>query len=299
MANTLVRKNAKINWGLVILLLAPATLLFTLFVVVPVFQAAFYSLYKWNGLGPLKDFRGLRNFVVLLQDEIFLKALWHNVIIVVLSLVFEIPIALGLALIVCRTDFKLAVFFRTFFFLPYVLSEIITGILWQFIYHPQYGLVRTLYHIFAPHAQAPVLLGDPNTVLWAIMVVLIWKYFGFHMTILIAGLQDIPDEPQEAARIDGARSSQVLRYIILPLLKPTFMISIFFSIVGSFQVFDVVWAMGKGDPVNAAETMVTYLYKFGFQRFSIGYGSSVAVTIFVICLIFSVFYKRFLVKNER
>jgi raffinose/stachyose/melibiose transport system permease protein len=241
----------------------------------------------------------MRNFVLLLQDEIFLKALWHNVIIVVVSLAFEIPIALGLALIVCRTDFKLAVFFRTFFFLPYVLSEIITGILWQFIYHPQYGLVRAIYHLIAPSAQAPVLLGDPNSVLWAIMVVIIWKYFGFHMTILIAGLQDIPEEPQEAARIDGASSSQVMRYIVLPLLKPTLQVSIFFSIVGSFQVFDVVWAMGKGDPVNAAETMVTYLYKFGFQRFSIGYGSSVAVTIFAICLIFSIFYQRFLLKEER
>jgi raffinose/stachyose/melibiose transport system permease protein len=131
------------------------------------------------------------------------------------------------------------------------------------------------------------------------MVVIVWKYFGFHMTILIAGLQDIPLELQEAARMDGASSRQVARHVTLPLLRPTLQISVFFSIIGSFQVFDVVWAMGQGDPVSAAETMVTYLYKFGIQRLNIGYGSSVAVTIFAICLAFSIFYQKTLMREEK
>ncbi len=231
-------------------------------------------------------------------DPIFQKALWHNVLIVIISLGIEIPMALGLALIIGRSDFKLAVFFRTFFFLPYVLSEVITGVMWQFIYHPQYGLVRSIVLFFSPGAQPPLLLANPKITLWAIMIVIIWKYFGFHMTILIAGLQDIPKELREAAHIDGASRGQVNRYVILPLLRTTIQLSVFFSIIGSFQVFDVVWAMGKGDPVNAAETMVTYLYKFGIQRLSIGYGSAVAVTIFVICLAFSIFYQR-TVARER
>lgn len=279
-------------------LLAPALILFTLFVIMPVFQAMYFSLFKWNGLGPLADFRGLNNFFVLFKNAIFHKALTNNLIIMVLSLAIEIPLALYAALIISSKDFKLAVFFRTFFFLPYVLSEIITGLLWQFIYHPQYGLVKGVFKYFAPGMDAPTLLGNPNTVLGAIMVAIIWKYFGFHMSILIAGLQDINEEVKEAAKIDGATEAQTTWLIILPLLRPTILISVFFSIIGSFQVFDVIWAMGKGDPVNAAETMVTYLYKFGIQRFNIGYGSSVAITIFLICLTFSLVYNRNLMKHE-
>ena len=225
--------------------------------------------------------------------------MWHNVLIVIISLGIEIPLALGLALIIGRSDFPLAVFFRTFFFLPYVLSEVITGVLWQFIYHPQYGLVKAIVHFISPSAPAPVLLGNPQITLWVIMVVIVWKYFGFHMTILIAGLQDIPEELREAARIDGASSAQVYRYVTIPLLRTTLQLSVFFSIIGSFQVFDVVWAMGKGDPVNAAETMVTYLYKFGIQRLNIGSGAPSPSRIFAICLVFSIFYQRTLTREER
>ncbi len=283
---------------LLTLLLGPALILFTVFVIVPVFQAAIFSLYKWNGLGPLEEFRGLRNFQVLLKNPIFHKALTNNAIVVVVSLLVEIPLALYAALIIGSGKFKLAVLFRTFFFLPYVLSEVISGVLWQFIYHPQYGLVKAIYAFVAPGVEPPTLLGTPATVLGAIMVVIIWKYFGFHMSILIAGLQEIPDEVREAAKIDGASEGQTTRRIVLPLLKPTIFISVFFSVVGSFQVFDVIWAMGKGDPVNAAETMVTYLYKFGIQRFNIGGGSAVAVTIFLICLTFSVIYNRQVTRTE-
>jgi raffinose/stachyose/melibiose transport system permease protein len=279
-------------------LLAPALILFTLFVVMPVFQAMYFSLFKWNGLGPLSDFRGLNNFILLFKNPVFHQALTNNLIIMVISLVVEIPLALYVALVLSRRDFPLAVFFRTFFLLPYVLSEVIFGLLWQFIYHPQYGLVKGIFAFFAPGVNAPTLLGNPKTVLGAIMVAIIWKYFGFHMSILIAGLQNISEDVKEAAKIDGASEGLTTRRIILPLLKPTIIISVFFSIIGSFQVFDVIWAMGKGDPVNSAETMVTYLYKFGIQRGNLGYGSSVAVTIFVVCLTFSLVYNRGLTKSE-
>jgi raffinose/stachyose/melibiose transport system permease protein len=280
------------------LLLGPALIIFTFFVIIPVFQAAYFSLYKWNGLGPLGEFRGLKNFQVLFSTPIFHKALTNNLIITVVSLIAEIPLALYAALIISNRNFKLAVVFRTFFFLPYVLSEVITGLLWQFIYNPQYGLAKALSSLLAPNSPVPAFLADPKTVLGAILVAIVWKYFGFHMCILIAGLQDIPEEIKEAAKIDGATERQTTRRIVLPLLRPTLLISIFFSIIGSFQVFDMVWAMGKGDPVNGAETLVTYLYKFGLQRFNIGYGSAVAVAIFGMCLIFSLVYNRRLMQGE-
>ncbi len=282
-----------------LLLTIPALVIFTAFVVVPVFQSILYSLYKWNGLGPLTKFRGLNNFTILFKDPIFTKAMLHTLLVVIVSLAVELPIALGFALIIGDNKFKGAVFLRTVFFLPYVISEVITGILWQFIYHPQYGLVQSLYGFFLPGSTSPAVLANPDTVLWAIMGVIIWKYFGLHMTLYIAGIQDIPTELKEAARIDGANPVQVFSNITLPLLKGVLSVSILFSILGSVQIFDVVWAMGKGDPVNSAETMVTYLYKFGMQRFQLGYGSAVAVVIFLICLVFSIVYLKLIVREEK
>jgi raffinose/stachyose/melibiose transport system permease protein len=279
-------------------LLGPALILFTALVIVPVFEAAVFSFYKWNGLGPMVNFNGLANYSQFLKDVVVHKALWHNLIIAVVSLAVELPLALVLATIVSDRRFKGAMFFRTFFFLPYVLSEVITGVLWQFIYHPQYGLVRAIWAIFAPGTQAPALMGNTSTLLWAILVVIIWKYFGFHMTIYIAGLQDIPKEQIEAATIDGASGWQIFKSVTLPGLRTSIQLSVFFSIIGSFQLFDIVWAMGKGDPVNAGETIVTYMYKIGLQRFNIGYGSTIAVCIFLICLVFNLLYQKVLVREE-
>lgn len=277
--------------------LGPALILFTALVIIPVVEAAAFSFYKWNGLGPMVDFRGIANYVQFVSDSIVHKALIHNLIIAVVSLAIELPLAMMLALIVSDRKFKGAVFFRTFFFLPYMLSEVITGVLWQFIYQPQYGVVRSFYAAFFPTVQAPALLGNPSTVLWAILVVIIWKYFGLHMTIYIAGLQDIPQEQIEAATIDGASRGRIFRSIILPGMRTAIQLSVFFSMIGSFQIFDIVWAMGKGEPVNAGETIVTYMYKIGFKSFSIGYGSTIAVCIFLICLVFSILYQRILVRE--
>jgi len=279
-------------------LLGPALILFTAFVIIPVFEAAAFSFYKWNGLGPMVDFRGLQNYAQFLKDLIVHKALLHNLLIAVVSLAVELPLAMLLALIVSDRSFKGSIFFRTFFFLPYVLSEVITGVLWQFIYHPQYGLVKAVWAFLFPQAVAPALLGNTSTVIWAILVVVVWKYFGFHMTIYIAGLQDIPQEQIEAAKIDGASRWRTFWSIILPGMRTSVQLSVFFSIIGSFQLFDIVWAMGKGDPVNAGETIVTYMYKIGLQRFNIGYGGTIAVCIFFICLVFNVFYQKLLVRED-
>ncbi|MBN1647504.1 MAG: sugar ABC transporter permease [Spirochaetales bacterium] len=288
----------KPNPYILFILLGPAVILFTAFVVIPVIVAAAFSFYKWNGLGPMVNFIGIKNYVQFFQDAIVHKSLMHNLIIAIVSLAIELPLAMVLALIVSNRKFKGAVFFRTFFFLPYMLSEVITGVLWQFIYHPQYGLVRSVYAILFPTLQAPTLMGDPSTVLGAILIVIIWKYFGLHMTIYIAGLQAIPQEQIEAATIDGASKQRIFFSIILPEMRTAVQLSVFFSMIGSFQLFDIVWAMGKGDPVNAGETIVTYMYKIGLIRFNIGYGSTIAVCIFFICLVFSIIYKRILAREN-
>ncbi len=271
--------------------------LYTYLVILPVGQAAYYSLYKWNGLGPLTDFVGLDNYIRLVSEPVFRNAFGHNLFIVLLSLFLQLPIALGLALLLGR-GLRGRTFFRVVLFLPYVLSEVIAGTIWTFMYRVDGGLVNVVISAIVPGYQPISWLGNPDTVMYAIFVSLTWKYFGIYLILFIAGLQDIPVELEEAARIDGANSRQVNRFIVLPLLGGTTRLAIYLSVVGSIQVFDLVWVMTQGGPVNASETMATYLYKFGFQRFQLGYGSAVAVIIFLVAFSFSFLYQRYVMSKE-
>jgi raffinose/stachyose/melibiose transport system permease protein len=278
------------------LFLLPALALYGVFVLIPIVQAAHYSLYDWNGLKPLSDFVGLDNYTRALAAPAFQKAATHNAIIVVLSLLIQIPFALWVALMVHRRFPGRAVF-RLIFFAPYVIAEVIAGVVWRLILQPN-GLVdgaltnvglEDLYHPW---------LADPDTVLWALFVIISWKYFGFHMIILLAGLQGIPRELEEAAAIDGATRRQTLRHVVLPLLGPTIRVSVFLSIIGAIQLFDLVWVTTNGGPVDASNTMVTYLVEQGFERFQLGYGSAIAVILFGIALVVALGYQRFVMRRD-
>lgn len=274
------------------LFLLPALVLFLLFVIYPIFQSIYYSLFNWKGFGPAVDFVGLDNFINILSDKVFLLALRNVLFIIVFSLLIQLPLSLALAVLVGR-DLPGRVIFRTIFFMPYVLSEVIAAIMWLFLYNPdpERGFINAVLVLF-PGAQAQPWLGNPDTVLLAVFVVLTWKYFGFHMLLYLTGLQNIPTDIEEAGRIDGANSFQNFFYITLPLLGSTIRTSVYLSVLGSIQQFILVWIMTKGGPVNASETLATYMYRFGFVRFQLGYGSAVAIYMFLICLIFSLIYLR-------
>lgn len=274
------------------LFLLPALVLFLLFVIYPIFQSIYYSFFNWKGFGPAVDFVGLDNFINILSDKVFLLALRNVLFIIVFSLLIQLPLSLALAVLVGR-DLPGRVIFRTIFFMPYVLSEVIAAIMWLFLYNPdpERGFINAVLVLF-PGAQAQPWLGNPDTVLLAVFVVLTWKFFGFHMLLYLTGLQNIPTEIEEAGRIDGANSFQNFFYITLPLLGSTIRTSVYLSVLGSIQQFILVWIMTKGGPVNASETLATYMYRFGFVRFQLGYGSAVAIYMFLICLIFSLIYLR-------
>jgi len=281
----------------VVLFLLPSLALFVLFVVIPVVQAAHYSLYHWSGLGSLDDYTGLKNYQTLFHDPVFLTAVKNNALIAVLSLLVQLPAALVLALLINR-KMPGRTFFRTVFFLPYILSEVVTGLIWSFIYNPSNGLIAGLLHQINSNATPPAYLADTHTVLLAIFVAMCWKYFGFHFVLYVAGLQNIPDEVIEAAQIDGANSLQIIRHVTLPLLGSTIRLSVFLSILGSLQYFDLIWVMSDGGPVFASETMATYQIHFGLQQFALGYGSAVGVVMFGLCLIFALFYQRVIMRQD-
>ncbi len=281
----------------IVLFLLPSLALFVLFVIIPVVQAAHYSLYDWSGLGDLEDYIGLKNYQQLFKDPIFLQALKNNFLIAALSLLTQLPAALALALLINRRV-PGRTFFRTVFFLPYILSEVVTGLIWSFIYNPANGLIAGLVHQVNPSATPPAYLADTHTVLIAIFVAMCWKYFGFHLVLYVAGLQNIPEDVIEAAQIDGASAWQTTRHVTLPLLGSTIRLSVFLSILGSLQYFDLIWVMSDGGPVNASETMATYLIHYGLQRFALGYGSAVGVVMFALCLVFALLYQRVVMRQD-
>ena len=205
------------RFTVLVLFLPPALLLFTLFVVLPIGEAAWYSGFNWNGFGRPTNWIGLDNYRFVLETRAFWLALRNNGLIIAVSLLIQLPLALALALILADR-FRGAVALRMLFFLPYILAEIATGLIFSFVYDGDYGLVASIWHWFG--AEAPHLLASTQTAMVAVLIVIVWKYFGFHMMLYIAALQGMDRSLIEAARIDGATRPQVLRYVVIPLALP-------------------------------------------------------------------------------
>jgi raffinose/stachyose/melibiose transport system permease protein len=284
------------RWLTIGLFLLPALLVYGTFVLLPIVQAAWYSLYHWNGLTPLTDFVGLDNYARALDDPVFLTAAWHNLLIVVLSLTLQIPFALWLALQLNRR-FRGRTVLRILFFAPFVLSEAITGIVFQLLLYPGGMLDRSLQTVGLGFLIREW-LADRSIVMLTMFVIISWKYFGFHMILMLAGLQGIPRELEEAAAIDGASRRQTIRRIIVPLLGPTIRVSVFLSVIGALQLFDLVWATTRGGPFHASDTMAVYLVDYGIKRTQMGYGSAIAVILFAFALVVALAYLRFVMRRD-
>lgn len=271
------------------LLLPPAVALFTVFVALPLLDAGEYSFYRWNGFGTPEDFQGLRNFERALDHSAFQGAMWNTFLIIAVSLVVQLPLGLFAALMLERNGVSTFVF-RTLFFLPYILAEVAAGLIWRFVYDGEFGIVSALFGVVG--AEAPFVLAEREYAMYAILAVVVWKYFGFHMMIYIAGLQNISREVLEAARMDGATPLQTALFVKIPQLWPAISVSVFFSIIGALQLFDLIIPMTGGGPSHSTHSIVTYLYTFGIERMRIGFGSAVGLILFVICLAFSLLYRR-------
>ena len=284
------------KWLTITLFLVPALALYLLFVIVPIIQAAHFSLYKWNGLTPLTTFVGLKNYEVALTTGGFVNALGNNGLIIVLSLAVQIPFSLALAVMLNRRFPGRAVF-RLLFFLPYVLSEAVTGIVFRLLLQP-HAFVDSALQGMGLGFLVQDWLGDPEIVMYTLFVIISWKYFGFHMILMLAGLQGIPRELNEAALIDGADRRQAFRFVTLPLLGPTIRVSIFLSIIGALQLFDMVWVTTNGGPLQSSTTMSILMFKAGFKSQAMGYGSALAVLLFVVSLFVALAYQRFVLRRD-
>jgi len=277
-------------------LLGPSVVLFLGFVLAPIGVAVYYSFYSYHGFGPLTDYVGLRNYRAALSDPAFQHSITHNLAIGGLSLVVQLPLSVGLALLLNRR-MRGRTFLRLVVFAPYVLAEAIVAVIWALMLQPD-GFLDQVLKAAGLGGLVSDWLGSKSLVLYTLFVVITWKYIGFGIILLLAGLQGIPSELREAAIIDGATAWQSTRLVMLPLLGPTIRIWIFLSMIGSLQLFDLVWIMTLGGPADASSTMATYMFSHGFQRYSYGYGSAVTVVLFVICFIFALLYQRFALRRD-
>ena len=289
------RRMALSNLFAAAIFVLPAVLVFTVLVVVPMAEAGFFSLYRWNGYGVPTDFVGLDNYVRLFKTKVFHTAFINNLLIIAVSLVVQIPLALWLATLVSHR-IPGATFFRAIFFLPYVLADIAAGLIWTVIYDGNYGLIAGLAPFFG--FEAPFVLADRDWAMPALLVVIVWKFFGFHMMLFIAGMQAIPKDYYEAAEMDGASRWQRFWRITMPLLKPTLYLSIFFSVLGSLQTFDVVMPLTQGGPSNRTQTIVTFMYQHGVSRMQVGFGTAIGVVLFLVSVVFAFTYKRAVMRDE-
>jgi raffinose/stachyose/melibiose transport system permease protein len=284
------------RWLEIGLFLAPAIALYVIFLIVPVVQAVRYSTYAWNGLGELTDFVGFGNYREAFGDSAFRQAMGHNGILVALSLVFQLPLALGVALLLNR-PLRGRSLLRLLFFTPYVLSEAITAVIFHQILQPD-GLADEFLRSMGLGGLVQLWLADLELVFYTLFVVITWKYIGFAIILFLAGLQGIPRELHDAAAMDGASSWTNLRYVTLPLLGPTIRIWAFLAIIGSIQLFDIVWIMTLGGPAGASSTMATYMVDQGVNSYRIGYATTVAVILFGICFVVSILYQIFVLRRD-
>ena len=282
--------------GALLLFLPPSVILFTVFVVLPMVDATTFSFFDWTGYGPITDFVGLDNYADVLKHRNWGTAVRNSLLVVAVSLTIQLPLAMWCAIALSERGPSINVV-RTIFFLPFMLAEVAAGLIWKFAYDGDYGLLPIIGSWIG--VDTPFVLADKFWVMPAIMVVITWKYFGFHMMIYIAGLQSIPNEVIEAARLDGVRKWQIVRHIKLPMVRSAIVISVFFAITGALQLFDIILPLTNGGPSHSSHTIVTFLYQFGILRMKLGFGGAVSVILFIACVIVALAYRRILFKVEQ
>ena len=295
-SNSLAKARAKSTAFAATVFLLPALLLIVIFMIYPVIDTFVTSTYKWNGISADKIFVGFDNWKTLFKDTNFWNSFIHNVIVMIVSILLQIPIGLLLATFL---DAGGRNFFKIVWFLPYLMSSVAIAFLFNYILATNGGLFSSIATLFSGHKVNVDLLGKSPSALFAVIGVMAWQFTPFYMVYFIAGYGNIDTSLYEAAVIDGATRRQYLFKIAIPLLGPIFKTACTMSLIGSLKYFDMVWNMTQGGPAGGTELMATYMYKLSFQQFNMGYGSCVAAGMFIlITLIALLFQKVFVVKED-
>ena len=273
-------------------LAVPALVFFVVFAVIPLFGVLYLSFNSWDGIGAIK-FSGLDSWKAVVRDGGNLHALWVTFLITALSWAFQTPMSILIGTFLAGHQ-RYRFFLAVLYFIPLLLSSAAIAILFRALVDPNFGL--------GPGLKISVLtqdwLGRPSLALGLVVFIVSWQFIPFHSLIYQGGVRQIPQSLYEAAQLDGAGRAQVLRHVVLPALYPTMRLSVFFAIVGSLQLFDVVMPLTQGGPADSSQTMVTFLYSYGFTRMRVGFGSAIGVILFLICAVFAFTYQRWFLADE-
>ncbi len=271
--------------------LAPGLIIFSVFTVFALIFAFYLTFHEWNIIQPTKPFVGLRNYTDMFQDERYRRSVINTAYYTGGSVPITMAIGLLIALLL-NQPIRFRSIFRTMYFLPVVTPLVVTAILWKWLYNGDYGLFN--YYLLKTHLiHNPLLwLSDKNLAMPAVILMSIWGGVGFSMVIYLAGLQAIPEELYEAAKLDGAGAYARFRHITLPLLSPTTLFLLVMGVIGSFQIFTQIFVMTSGGPVERTTTMVYYIYQSAFQFYDMGYASTLAFGLFALLFLVTLLQLR-------
>jgi len=280
------------------LFILPAVLLYIIFFIYPFINTVYFSLTNWNGVDPQKTFVGFNNYIRMVKDLMVWRSIYHNLIWVVIGTLIPIVIGLMISVLLWEEKTKGRIIFQVIYFMPVVLSQVIVGITWGWIYNPVFGILNRLLKTIGLGSLCRGWLGDPKLALYMLLIAAIWAYSGFCIVVLLAGLQGMDSNLLDAAKCDGANFWQRFINVIIPQLSSVLTMLVVYTAIGGFKVFDIVFIMTKGGPANSTEVISTYTYNQSFQLNSIGYGAALCMLMGFISLIFSIILLKFREKSE-
>lgn len=291
------RRNRR-TWGARLspyLWVLPALVLYIVFKIVPLVGGVGLSLLRWDGIAE-PVFVGAQNFERMFEDEALLPALFHNVQYALGTVVGKMALALFLALLINQALRGRGIY-RTALFMPVVMSFVVVGILWAWLYNNQFGLINNLLRAVG-FTVVPDWLGSASTAMWSLIIVDIWKWYGFHMVIFLAGLQTIPAELYDAALVDGAGRWKQFLNVTLPLLRPVIVVNVTLSLMGALNVFDIPYIMTEGGPANATNVIALHIYIQSFKFYRLGYGAALSYTLFILVSVIALLQIRIMSRGS-
>jgi raffinose/stachyose/melibiose transport system permease protein len=277
--------------------LAPALIIYSVVVVYPMLFSAYLSFFRWDGVAPKKIFVGFQNYVTLLtRNEVFWVALKNNAIWLMAALLVPTSIGLGLALVL-NSRFRGSHIFRSIFYFPAVLSLAVVGLIWTWIYHPDLGLANQLLNALGLKVLKRNWLSDPQIAIYPVILAATWNAVGLPMLLFLAGLQTIPPEMHEAAKVEGAGPIRRFLYVTFPLLRETTLIVLAITSINALKAYDIVYAMTNGGPANRTQLLSTWMYFLTYNYNEVGLGTAIAVVLFSLTLIFAIPYIRMMTRK--
>jgi len=278
------------------LFLAPGMLLFLVYVIFPIFQSIWISFYEWDGLGPM-TWVGLGNYVELFDDDSFYTSLWNNLIWLVLYLL-AIPMGLAVALFLNQTVTGIRLY-KSLFFFPFVISQVVVGLIFTWFYAPDFGLLPKIIGFFTGTQTA--ILADDRLATYGVIAAGLWPQIAYCMILYLTGLNNINPEQVEAARMDNAKGWSMLWFIVIPQLRPATFIAMVVTVIGALRSFDLISIMTVGGPYGSTRVLSYFMFEQSLSEYgyAMGYGAAIAVVLFAIMLVFiSIFIVRML-SQER